>query len=113
MLKILLKVGFWSYIVLLTVSLLMPVPKTGDAGQMDKVVHTAVFLLAGILLVWAYDRSINFFYGLLAYAVLIEIAQGFTGYRSFEFFDLLANTSGVIIARLISGRGRKAVQENL
>jgi VanZ family protein len=40
--------------------------------------------------------------GLALMGVALEIAQGFTGYRSFEYADMAANTIGVAIGWLIA-----------
>jgi len=36
--------------------------------------------------------------GLIAMGVLVEILQGWSGYRYFEYADMLANSSGVLAA---------------
>ncbi|MCH2205044.1 MAG: hypothetical protein MK132_04120 [Lentisphaerales bacterium] len=101
MLQNLLKTGFWAYIIFLTVSLLMPVPQTGEVNHMDKVIHVGVFVLAGISMTWAYGTDKKLFNYLLTYGIAIECAQGLTGYRSFDVLDLLANAGGLLLSRLL------------
>ena len=101
MLKNILKAGFWAYILFLTVSLLVPVPQTGEGGHMDKVIHAGVFTIAGILMVWAYNTEKRWLNYLIIYSIAIECAQGLTSYRSFDFLDLLANSAGILFSRII------------
>lgn len=44
--------------------------------------------------------------GLVAFGGLVEVLQGFTGYRSAEWGDLLADALGVGAALVITGTGR-------
>ena len=101
MLKNIFKLGFWSYILLLTVALLVPVPDAGPANEFDKVVHASIFGLAGILMILAYGPDKRHFFCIIIYGIAIECAQGLTGYRSFEFLDLLANICGLLTSRII------------
>ncbi|MCM8529716.1 MAG: hypothetical protein NE330_01030, partial [Lentisphaeraceae bacterium] len=79
----------------LTITLLMPVPNTGNPSQIDKVIHLSVFGFAGVLQILAYKRSKKGFVLLLAYCLITECAQGLTGYRSFVWLDFVANFCGV------------------
>ena len=79
---------------------LTPSPPKMDIDEGDKLGHFAAY---GSLMFWfclLYARECT----RLAYAALwiamgmaLEFAQGETGYRSFEVFDMLANAIGVLI----------------
>ena len=74
---------------------LMPLP---DVGVGDKTSHAVTyFVLAGYFSLLARRRRSlpGVALGLLAYGALIEIAQGFSGYRHAEWGDLLANGAGI------------------
>src|SRR5690625_3724100 len=79
-----------------------------DFDNADKVFH--FFAYFGLTLIWhAYYLSktklpeikINFWIALacVGFGIVIEVLQGsVTNYRSFEGYDILANSSGVILA---------------
>ena len=92
---------FWVYLVLLSIVLLIPLPeKEGPPGP-DKIIHFTAFLILGSLQFFANRKSIKPFFIILIYAALIETAQGLTGYRSFEWLDMLANFAGCLTSRLL------------
>lgn len=101
------RVLFWGW--LLTISLLMIIPTSGVSlnyfsGQ-DKLIHFGVFGLLGFLY-----SGINFklpqlidisfknksLYFLLLFSLLTEFAQLLLTYRTFEFLDLIMNSSGLL-----------------
>ena len=79
---------------------LTPSPPTLDIEEGDKLGH---FLAYGSLMLWfclLYARRAS----RIGYALLwigmgigLEFAQGQLGYRSYELFDMVANTLGVVI----------------
>lgn len=66
----------------------------------DKLWHTLAYAL---LMLWfcqvkvVRQARIRLFLGLSAMGVGIELLQGLSGYRHFEYADMLANTSGVLV----------------
>jgi VanZ family protein len=73
--------------------------------QSDKLGH---FLAYGTLMFWfaqiyriARTRLV-IAVGLALMGVALEIAQGFTGYRSFEYADMAANSVGVVAGWLLA-----------
>ncbi len=95
------------YTVLLTVGSLMKPVKIEDApDHFDKILHaSAYFGLTVLWLTWGISRryssrKIITSVGLLAivYGVLMEVFQGaLTDYRSADFLDVIANTTGVLL----------------
>lgn len=81
-----------------------PQPLTFDYS--DKFGHTLAYLfLMGWFAVVCRDRSRSAVAaGLVAMGVLVEILQGMSGYRYFEFADMVANGSGVLLAWLMMNR---------
>ena len=91
---------------LVTVASLVPVPpETMTFEAQDKLLHVAAY---GGLMLWfcAIYRSGGPRRGigalLLLMGVALELAQGLTGYRSPQPFDVLANGTGVLLGWLLS-----------
>jgi VanZ family protein len=79
---------------------LTPSPPKVDFEQSDKVGH---FLAYGGLMFWFsqlyFERKVRLAYaaGFAAMGVALEFIQGWTGYRSFELYDMLADGVGVAL----------------
>jgi len=76
---------------------LVPIPSTGLHAN-DKLVHVSMYFL---LMVWfalvveaRHHLRIAIFFASLG--LLLEFAQHATGYRSFEWGDVLANFAGIV-----------------
>ena len=70
-------------------------PAPPSAPGSDKVGHLAAY---GALMFWfaqLYARRVAWAAGFVVLGVALEFAQSWTGYRSFEVNDMLANTAGV------------------
>jgi len=80
-------------------------PDTSGVEFGDKLVHMVGYICLFVWFSQIYNRSNQWrpFVGLVALGVLIEFAQGYSGYRAFEVADMAANTSGVLMGWLISG----------
>lgn len=87
---------------LLVVAVISLVPVSGGGGN-DKLAHVLIYLVlsswfsliaARPALLW------RVFFGLIAYGFLMELLQGQTDYRSYEFADAVANSVGVAIGLL-------------
>lgn len=82
----------------IVVGSLVPVP-TIDLSAIDKLIHVSMYFL---LMAW-FAQVINSHYRLglaivfTSLGLLLEIAQHATGYRSFEWADVLANITGVLL----------------
>jgi len=87
---------------------LTPSPPNLDFALSDKVGH---FVGYGTLTLWfcqlygSRRERLAFAAGFVVMGVAIEFIQGATGYRDFEFLDMLANAAGVLLgwaaARLV------------
>src|SRR3954467_9825381 len=52
-----------------------------------------------------YTRRVPLALGFVAMGVGLEILQGFTGYRSYDVNDMLANSAGVLVGWLAARTG--------
>ena len=72
--------------------------------ESDKILHLSVY---ATMMLWFGQIARKGSYpllvasGLIVLGVLLEFLQGLTGYRTFEYLDMAANTLGVILGLLI------------
>jgi len=72
----------------------------------DKLIHISAYLLISISWLLSFKEKAKtlkvnslIFISIFAYGIIIEIFQGvFTSYRQFDYFDILANLVGIIVA---------------
>lgn len=105
-------------LLLVVVGALVPVPKI-EIQINDKLIHVSLYFM---LMAW-FAQVIVLRYHLhlaLAFAILgfiLEVAQQSIGYRSFEWFDVLANTTGVLLGwaamRTVLGKTVSLIDERL
>ena len=95
------KVLFFIAVVVILYKALTP---SGDPlfsfYQADKVLHAGAFFVLSFLL----NRSsssiatrIRNIFSLLAFGILIEVLQSFTGYREVSFWDVVADLLGILL----------------
>jgi VanZ family protein len=90
----------WGVVAAIVWLSLTPSPPKVDFEQSDKVGH---FLAYGGVMFWFAQlyarRSTQLAYaaGFVAMGVALEFIQGWTGYRSFELLDMLADGIGVAL----------------
>ncbi len=87
-------------LVLVAVLSLIPAP---DMGGSDKLLHfVTYFMLSATFstLTRTLKASLIIASGLIVYGILLEFAQGLTGYRMLDSLDMLANSTGVIFGLL-------------
>lgn len=94
------RILFWSYLIALSILLLIPLPAGTGTGGSDKTMHFSAFLILGTLHYLVFKRNKKAFGLLIVYACLIESVQGLTTYRSFEWLDMLTNLAGCLTTRL-------------
>lgn len=91
----------WALVGLVVILSIIPSPSESQAFEgADKVAHLAAY--AGIMLwfgaIYSKGRPHAFFAAVFTLlGAVLEIAQGFTATRSPDWFDLLANATGVAI----------------
>ncbi len=105
-LRIWLAFGWLWVAAILWLSLMPMPPQPLTFDYSDKLAHTLAYLfLMGWFAVAYRGRSrIVAAAGLATMGVLVEILQGLSGYRYFEFADMVANGSGVLLAWLMMNR---------
>ena len=89
-------IGAVMILAVITVSLL-PSPPQPPVMQWDKLQHLAAYT---VLMLWFGQLDagrLRWSGWLIMLGILLEIVQGLSGYRSFEFADMLANPLGVFI----------------
>ncbi len=92
---------FWLAVLTLTVVSLLPTERLPDFTSTiwDKAQHAAGFALLSSLGLWAYPggakRTAFMLSGLLALGAGIEFAQGATGWRHSDLYDVVADAWGV------------------
>lgn len=107
----------WAFsvcvVVVLVAALIPPqtiVPPTG----WDKVNHALAFAVLAMLGCGSYpERRAPVLLGLLAYGGLIELLQSFTGYRTAETLDVVADAVGLLVGwtfMRLPWRARRASQ---
>jgi VanZ family protein len=95
---------FWGVLLAITVLALIP----SDTVQIpisvwDKLNHFLAFLVLTALAFLAYPRQRAWLLALAlcTYGVLLELAQGLTGYRFASVYDVLADMVGIVLFLLM------------
>ena len=92
-----------SWLWLLTIAYLSLTPQIQSPisfDQIDKVLHLGSYGLATLLVLISYPfaNKLRIIFSLFAYSLSMELGQLFVENRFFEFYDLLANLTGILIA---------------
>lgn len=98
------KVDFWLACLVITALSLSPIEmlKAPIFDWWDKAQHATAFLVLTCLGLFAYPNAYRrIIIGMLAFGIVIEIMQYFTGYRYAEVSDFLADLTGVTIGSLM------------
>ena len=102
---------FIVYFVAILALLLLPVrePRFHFLGFMsDKWMHVAMFGGLALLLRWNLSSGLRGSIGAICATILIaglvEVMQGFTGYRDAEWGDVLAGSVGAVLGVLVMNR---------
>lgn len=83
---------------------LMPAPPELPVEQGDKLQHLAAYGSLGFwfsMLAGARCTRVGTALGLSAMGVALEFLQRMTGYRSFDYVDMLANACGALIGTML------------
>ena len=91
---------FFALLILISWAALRPTSGTSWFPGQDKVVHASAYAVLYFLGWLSFPGSafrVYLFGGLVAFGVVIEVLQHFTGYRFLEFFDVVANALGLVL----------------
>ena len=97
----------WSIVAAIVWLSLTPSPPELDITLGDKLGHFAAY---GTLMFWfcqLYARRATraaYAVAFVAMGIALEFIQGATGYRSYEVFDMVANTVGVLLGWGLAAR---------
>ncbi len=92
----------WLMVVLVVILSLLPHPSTPPIVTWDKSQHLLAY---GGLMYWfgmVFPRHAPWILFLVALGAILEVLQGWSGYRYFEYTDMLANTLGVLVGLLLA-----------
>ena len=92
-----------GYLLLALVAYLSLVPITTEVPASDKTLHLITYAGLSAFFTTLVQASRSLWLvaaGLVLFGVLLEILQGLTGYRFFEWLDMLANSLGVLAGLL-------------
>ncbi len=95
----------WLLIVLTVFLSLMPsLPQVMDFNQGDKLEHLLAYTILMLWFAQIFERHLHLWLGLgfIAMGASLEIIQGLGGHRTFEYSDILANTTGVSFGWLLA-----------
>ena len=93
-------VFFLTVIFVLFKALMPPSEPLFEFPHSDKVLHAGAFFVLSFLLnrsSSSMTKRIRNMLSLLAFGVLIELLQSFTGYREVSFLDVLADLLGILL----------------
>ncbi len=95
------------YIAFILLASLAKVPQVNiPFSHTDKIIHSLMYFILVGWFVQLYKKKTMQLFILLAavlLGLLIEIMQGMTSYRSFDYADEIANSIGAVCAFLLSG----------
>ena len=94
------RVGLAGWVVVLMWTSLAPAEYLPGAAQVsDKALHAVAYFILGALCVFALPRvrPLAVLGGIVAFGLLMEVLQLLTGYRAFEWTDLLSDLVGAVI----------------
>ena len=104
--KLWLSIGCLMVLAVLYLSLTPAPPEINiEFEYLDKVEHFSAYFILMFWFAQLYKTSrVRLFYVFffVSMGVILEILQGLGGIRFFEYSDMLANTSGIVLAWLIT-----------
>lgn len=102
----------WLLVAALIYASLTPAPPQIDVEGGDKLGHILSYavIMGWFVQLYARTMHLRFAAGFIALGISLEFIQGGTGYRSFEYLDMLANTAGVCVGWLA---GRTVLAQTL
>ena len=104
--------GWWTFLGVLLVALVVYLSlaslspsKVLAFPESDKIMHFSAYTAMMFWFGQIYRKRPALLFvalGLITLGVLLEILQGLSGYRTFEYLDMAANTLGVIFGLFIT-----------
>ena len=94
----------WSLVLVVTVLSLMPVQQLPEVSYNDKIGHLLAYFSMMAWFGQIHERRPTPVFALLAMGALLEVLQGWSGYRDMSGLDMLANAAGVALGWLFSRR---------
>jgi VanZ family protein len=105
--------GLLAYLGVIALASLLPPPELPlSPGGFDKLWHAGAYAAAAFACVPLWRRWPSLLLAglaLVAYGLLMEVLQGWSGQRSYDLMDALANSSGVAFGLLAGCSGRRGV----
>lgn len=94
----------WLLVLGVCAGSLLPGDSVPDFDVSDEIMHAASYFLLMVWFAGLYRRGRHVLIAvtLLALGVLLEIVQEGTGYRTFDYEDMLANGTGIAAGLLLS-----------
>jgi hypothetical protein len=97
--------GWLLVALVITLSLMSPPSNVPEFPGVDKLAHLAAY---GVLALWfgfiylPGPRYVRLSLGLIVMGGALEVMQGISGHRSMDYYDMLANASGVAVGWLLA-----------
>ncbi|MFZ4714262.1 MAG: hypothetical protein ACOYL6_11135 [Bacteriovoracaceae bacterium] len=104
--RILITIGFLIIIAIFIFSLIKGAKGEGLFPHSDKVGHCLAYFSVTYWFLNLYPRKKHFILMIVFtfQGIIIEFLQRETGYRSFDYFDMLANFSGSLLAYILASK---------
>ena len=97
--------GYFLISVVVYLSLVPHPPEPLSFPNSDKLEHGLVYATLSLWFCQIYSAArsrVKVIVALVAMGVVLEILQGWSGYRYFEYADMLANSMGVLLGFLLA-----------
>ena len=104
---------------IITLSLIHAPAQMSEIRFADKIGHIGAYTALMLWFAQLYSGKTRLAYalGFIGMGVALEYLQGMTGYRSFDVFDMLANSTGVVLGLVLArsrlGRGFLWVEQHV
>ncbi|MDD4963228.1 MAG: VanZ family protein [Gallionella sp.] len=93
----------WLLLGIITYLSLMPhPPEPFTFNQVDKLEHGLAYMTLSLCFCQMYLRSLRWMVLLVVWGIGIEFVQGWTGYRYFDVWDMVANSTGVLLGYFLT-----------
>lgn len=97
----------WLWLLTVIILSLIAIPKSVDIAipYLDKVEHVFSYFVLMFLFSQCYTQKktrVIYAIGFILVGIILEVLQGFTVVRKFEYADMIANTSGVVFGMIMA-----------